>query len=196
MAADSREIYIYICKYYMYVYMCIYMYVCMYVYTCDICVYVIYVCMAMTIYIYACILHTYICIIYLYMHVYMHEVPVYVDIYVCMIYIYVWLYDIFVLYIYMYVCIYIFVYIHISFFRRIAQSQSPPQLLHQIYSDMIPRTAQCHSTELLTSEGMDSELVITSSSCPSSGCVSKFSFCNWSISACSTLRSSDLSIVS
>ena len=66
-------------------------------------------------------------------------------------------------YIYMYVCIYIFVYIHISFFRRIAQSQSPPQLLHQIYSDMIPRTAQCHSTELLTSEGMDSELLITSS---------------------------------
>ena len=116
------------------------------------------------IYIYVCIIHTYICIIYLDMHVYMHEVPVYVDIYVCMIYIciYVWLYDIFVLYIYVCMYIHICVYTYI-FFLSIAQSQSPLQLLHQIHSDMIPRIAQCHSTELLTSEGMDSELVITSS---------------------------------
>ena len=81
-----------------------------------------------------------------------------------MIYIYVYMYDYMTYLYYIYVCMYIHICVYTYiFFLSIAQSQSPLQLLHQIHSDMIPRIAQCHSTELLTSEGMDSGVLITSS---------------------------------
>ena len=112
---------------------------------------------------------------------------------VLIIYIYVYIYVCVYVYIYVYICVYIYVWVYMYetlFFPQFSFALIQNHTSHN-YSDM-----SLKEPPSLPYSGQDSGCVSCSSSCPSSGCVSKFSFCNWSISACSTLRSSDLSIVS